>query len=92
MNKEKLLYSFNKIGKEGINNYDFIVFIGALVLGAFGLDFNLHYVTALAGGLFFMELMWFVCSILSFVITEIIIRKRNKKSNIEKLIDEEINK
>ena len=92
MSKESLLYTFNKMGKERINNYDFIVFIGSIVLCAFGLDFNLHYVTAIASGLFLMELMWIVCSILSFVITEIIIRKRQKKSNIEKLIDEESKK
>lgn len=92
MNKEKLLYSFNKMGKKGINSIDLYVLLGSLVLGAFGVDFNLQYVKAVAGFLFMMELVWCICSILSLVITEIIIRHRKEKSNIEKLIDEEIKK
>lgn len=90
--KEKLLYTFNKMGKEGISKIDLFVLLGSMILGAFALDFNLKYVSAVSGFLFYVEFMFCICTILSLIITELIIRKRNKKSNIEKLIDEESKK
>lgn len=93
INKEKLLLSFNKMSKESMSNIvDLVVFLSSLVLGAVAMDFDLYYLKAISGFLFFLECMWFICSFITLIVTEIIIRKRNKKSNIEKLIDEEIRK
>lgn len=92
MNKLEKFEKWCKFASEGFTKYDFLLFLGCFVLCALAKDLNLSTLFNVSGSIFLMLIMWYICTFICLVVLACIKKHDKKKTNIEKLIDEELKK
>lgn len=81
-----------KFASEGLTKYDFAIFICSYILMAMFKDLGLENAMKVSSSIFLLMCVWYVCTFVCLLVFAIIKRARLKKTNIEKLIDEEARK
>lgn len=81
-----------EFASNGICKFDFPIILVSYVLCALAKDLNLQTLLSVSGAIFLMELVWYVCTFICLLVLACIKKHRSKKTNIQKLIDDELRK
>ena len=77
---------------KGFTSYDFVVLWLSFLLCALFKDLSFDYAYSATSAIFIMIGTWYFCTFLCMIVLAILKKKRSKKLNIEKIIDEESKK